>query len=346
VISATELQKSYEILGLSQDASVNEIKRAFREKAKKMHPDVNAGKHAHDQFVSIQKAYENLVDYKTGKLHLRYQSRDPIENIKTEAELRREAFKRKYAEEARRKHEEYVNSDIYKIADALEVVFMHIYLIFGFFLFLAIATVLVVIFKYIALLILGIAMFFGIKPLLYFIKTSEEFDIPRLLHSIKYLGYSIGALLLTFVVIINILLFRYAPKTLILYSELTISYLISMAVPFVLIRFLSKKFSLFRHVFIPFCIGPIILSVLLMINYNFSSNPTTETYRFKRELQYDSQNKLSPSDYIILEDNAYQDFHQIRDIPHEPRVFLKTKITYNFEEGLLGYRVVKGVSFE
>ena len=53
----------YELLNISKDASVEEIKKAFRELAHKYHPDKNQGdKEAEDKFKEICKAYEVLVN--------------------------------------------------------------------------------------------------------------------------------------------------------------------------------------------------------------------------------------------------------------------------------------------
>ncbi len=51
----------YKILGVSQNASPEEIRRAYKEAVKKYHPDV-AGKGAHEVFLEIREAYEVLSD--------------------------------------------------------------------------------------------------------------------------------------------------------------------------------------------------------------------------------------------------------------------------------------------
>ncbi|MGI6662305.1 MAG: molecular chaperone DnaJ [Bacillota bacterium] len=53
----------YEVLGVSKDATQDEIKRAFRQLAKKHHPDANPGdKDAEARFKEINEAYEVLSD--------------------------------------------------------------------------------------------------------------------------------------------------------------------------------------------------------------------------------------------------------------------------------------------
>ena len=50
-------------LGLSETTSEAEIKRAYQEKAKEFHPDVNQGNGTVDHFNRIKKAYQTLLEY-------------------------------------------------------------------------------------------------------------------------------------------------------------------------------------------------------------------------------------------------------------------------------------------
>ncbi len=53
----------YDILGISKDATQDEIKKAYRKLARKYHPDVNPGdKIAEEKFKEISEAYEVLSD--------------------------------------------------------------------------------------------------------------------------------------------------------------------------------------------------------------------------------------------------------------------------------------------
>ena len=56
----------YKILGLETNkVNIDEIKVAFREQAKKYHPDVNAGREAEERFKDINEAYRILTDSKS-----------------------------------------------------------------------------------------------------------------------------------------------------------------------------------------------------------------------------------------------------------------------------------------
>jgi molecular chaperone DnaJ len=64
----------YEILGIAKSASQDEIKKAYRNLAKKYHPDMNLEnkKEAEEKFKEISEAYEVLMDPKKKQLYDQY----------------------------------------------------------------------------------------------------------------------------------------------------------------------------------------------------------------------------------------------------------------------------------
>ena len=62
----------YEILGVSRDADDADIKKAFRRKARELHPDVNPDPQAEAQFKEAAEAYEALSNAETRELYDRY----------------------------------------------------------------------------------------------------------------------------------------------------------------------------------------------------------------------------------------------------------------------------------
>ena len=52
----------YEVLGVSKDATQEEIKKAYRTLAKKYHPDVSTDPNATEKVAEIHGAYDCLSD--------------------------------------------------------------------------------------------------------------------------------------------------------------------------------------------------------------------------------------------------------------------------------------------
>ena len=52
----------YEVLGITHAASTEEIRRAFRAAARKLHPDVSESKNSETRFAEASAAYEVLSD--------------------------------------------------------------------------------------------------------------------------------------------------------------------------------------------------------------------------------------------------------------------------------------------
>ncbi|MEG1561500.1 MAG: molecular chaperone DnaJ [Raoultibacter sp.] len=52
----------YDVLGIAKGATEDEIKKAFRKKARELHPDVNKAEDAEDKFKELNEAYDVLSD--------------------------------------------------------------------------------------------------------------------------------------------------------------------------------------------------------------------------------------------------------------------------------------------
>lgn len=62
----------YEILGINRNADQDEIKKAFRTKARELHPDVNKAPDAEEKFKELGQAYEVLLDDDKRAMYDRY----------------------------------------------------------------------------------------------------------------------------------------------------------------------------------------------------------------------------------------------------------------------------------
>jgi curved DNA-binding protein CbpA len=89
----------YQTLGVPEDSSYHEIRKAYRRLAKKHHPDRNSSSHAGDMIKRINAAFEILSDKDKRK---QYDETRPIQNIDLTVET-------KVAEESQQPHDSYRN---------------------------------------------------------------------------------------------------------------------------------------------------------------------------------------------------------------------------------------------
>lgn len=71
-MASTSKRDYYEVLGISRDASADEVKRAFRRKARQYHPDANKEPGAPEMFKEANEAYEILSDPQKRAAYDRY----------------------------------------------------------------------------------------------------------------------------------------------------------------------------------------------------------------------------------------------------------------------------------
>ncbi len=74
---STGTKDYYAILGLERNASDNEIKKAFRRRARECHPDVCSDGDAEERFKAVNEAYDVLSDPAKREMYDRYGTVDP-----------------------------------------------------------------------------------------------------------------------------------------------------------------------------------------------------------------------------------------------------------------------------
>jgi molecular chaperone DnaJ len=71
----------YEVLGVSKDASADEIKKAYRKLARQYHPDVNKAPDAEEKFKEVKEAYDVLSDPQKRANYDRFGHQDPSQGF-------------------------------------------------------------------------------------------------------------------------------------------------------------------------------------------------------------------------------------------------------------------------
>ncbi|PLX12792.1 MAG: hypothetical protein C0594_01960 [Marinilabiliales bacterium] len=126
-----KLKRNYSVLlGVSENASIAEIKKAYRTKAKQYHPDVSGNSDSHLQFIIINEAYTYLIKYhgvgvvKDEYNHVKFDREEWLRNERKKARARA-------AHHARMRYNEFKKSKIYRNSAIIAGIFDYLYLMIG-----------------------------------------------------------------------------------------------------------------------------------------------------------------------------------------------------------------------
>ena len=117
------------ILEVSPNSGILEIKRAFRKKAKKFHPDLNKDSGAQDKFILVNEAYEFLMKH-YNQPGFR-SKKTPEERYRDWVEREKAKARKHAARQAQRQFEKYRTSKLYKTANLLYSIYDYFALIIG-----------------------------------------------------------------------------------------------------------------------------------------------------------------------------------------------------------------------
>jgi len=127
----------YRILEVTPDHTLGEVKKAFRAKAKKYHPDINRNPGSHDQFIRLTEAYEFIIRQLKVEASNSAHDKHAYENayyhnfMREWMQQERERIRKQAAREARMNYEKYMNSREFKTTNTLNSIVDYFALFFG-----------------------------------------------------------------------------------------------------------------------------------------------------------------------------------------------------------------------
>lgn len=335
---SSAIERYESILGIKSDASAEEIKRAFRSQAKKLHPDVNKSPDAHAEFILLQEAYDYFTNFRS-RLHSATSTATHYENW---VRQRREQTRARAQAYARMKYEEYINSEDFKAVSALNVLFDLIGFLVILIFIAGIPIVISVLFGLPGVIASVLLIILSFPALRKFIPAVMP-DFSALPAAMNYLlkNRISQIVLLTLLNILLILFFGF--RTLIEFKWFFLTFIVPALILYVISKYLINDNQL-KQFFLWFCIVPLIVNSLYVVNYTFSSNPVMETYRFKNSLQNTWRGKRETTT-IVLENNRYREYYFLRFFMDFKEMGNSNKIRYTFKDGLFGLRVMTDYEF-
>lgn len=327
---------SYQILGVSANASIDEIKRAYRAKAFLLHPDKNNDPNASQQFVELTEAYEWIIEQKTNT-YKRYVS--PFQQSAAAANAKREEAKRKAKEYAQMRYEEFEKTEAAQAINAINVILNHLLFLFACTLLVAVPFVLTHFYEFTGL-ILGLLFLLAIgRPIFGYIK--QFFKPTQLWVALMSL---VETYFFRFVIlsVANLYLFLKIGLQTMLPLYVTI---LALLIPALFAYFvLYKKIASTQRWFNAACYAPLLVNGLFALNFWMSHHPRVEQYEIWNEISH-TKSSQRQSTLIQLQDNAYENYVGIRLFADISQMQGYEHIVYQFEDGLLGIRVMKEYRF-
>ena len=120
------------ILEVDQNAKINDIKKAYRKKAKEYHPDLNKNPNANLQFIIINEAYTYLINEIKGNPQSKNRNTANTETHKDWESKERARARAKAAHHAKMKFEEFKETRIYKTSKIAALTTYYSYFALGF----------------------------------------------------------------------------------------------------------------------------------------------------------------------------------------------------------------------
>jgi curved DNA-binding protein CbpA len=335
----------YQILGVDEKASLGAIKKAYRSKAKILHPDVNKAADAHDQFVLLNEAYEYLENVKTGKIFhsssTRKKRKPQKKATRSQTFANEEDWKNAQREKARRrakayakmKFEEFQKTEAYQTTNALGLLMGLVIDVFIVAMAICIISICLYFFSGIVgmLLGLGILASSGIHKNSTYTSVNNNFKNAKA--ALELLSDTKIPLILSLAFLNIILMWTITLQSLWIFSHLFFFYIL-LANMVVFLFWPTEKPEKQNEALWMIGYIPGAINLFFFLNFVFSSNPSLESHKYKH------------GGWLIeLDDDAYYEYRWLRLYPTFTEADDNNRVQFEFEEGLFGYRVLKDAQF-
>ncbi len=333
------------ILGVSQNATEAELKKAYREKAKIYHPDVNKSPNAHEKFVLLTEAYEFMLS------SVRYphtkKTQSPTEDSTNNwTENSRQKAREQARKAAQMKYDEFINSDYYKkLTETLKLAdfLLFLFLIsgFGFLIFKTFDKE-----NLTGSIILGIFTGFIIMAYLRSLLKGPKLNKESILRSSKILINSFPVKLILVILFNLIFFFKYTFYAIVPDLALLSFHGISMGIVFLFTLRKGSIFIRYKKLFI-FGISPALVGLFFFINTLFPKLPVEEVHFFKFFIETYQKGFINkPSSTLVeFENNAYKNCKTIRLFIDYDKLSQSTGVKFKISTGVFGIRYLETYRF-
>lgn len=126
------IEEYYKILDVDKNATLHDLKKAYRERAKLLHPDINKSPDAQEKFILLNEAYEYLQKVKTGKIfdqkaQTYTKTTSPGKSYEEWGQAEREKARARAQQHARMQYEEFIKTKYYKTTVVINLISNIIY---------------------------------------------------------------------------------------------------------------------------------------------------------------------------------------------------------------------------
>ena len=344
----------YDLLGLTENCTLDELKQAYRRRAMELHPDRNKHPNAAEQFIQVQQAFEYLyaiklinpsaaptTDYKTTppKYKTAQAANDPYDGwMHNSAHIVREQFQ---TAEQYKAEQQKIKKDRAAVNLVNSLIDYVLYLI-GFLLVCGVVYYDILHWK--ELQQFGFIVSFALAGIgAIIMRACGPFPLKKVAQDV-WLALSSRAFLIFLCIVFNVVIcFKIGFRTLIPLSALFLAYALSIgATKWMLTRTNLIKTKLDPAIVMG-CLAPLAMSLLLLLNFCIHFNTVTETYQLET-FEQNPENQRKASSLITLNNHAYQNYIGIR-LFYNIRDIRSNKIRFTFARGIFGLRVMTDYEF-